>query len=634
MSDTVPSPGIVLDRLRRVRHLSRDLPLEPDLGTATYGPPQPATASFPNAAPATESFFLGLDESPDPGLDTTPHERRTAPSQTMPASRMVGPYQVQTVLGRGGMGIVFKAHDTRLNRTVALKMLLGGAATDERIARRFTTEAQALARLDHPNVVPVYDVNDWDGLPYFVMKHVQGGTLAHAAERLRADPKAAVKVFVKVCKAVGYLHSQQVSHRDLKPLNILLTDGDEPLVADFGLAKLHDSDPGLTVTNCLLGTRYYMAPEQTRGSQASLTSSCDIWSLGVILYELLSGKLPFEAENFDELFERIRDEVPADLVLADGTVDLQLNAVVQRALAKDPAERYPTATALGEDLERWLAGQTVEAPIPPPPTAPRRKRTGWYAAIAVAMLAGGILAAVIFSSSPERAVVLIGETGNPLVTVDPIAESKPQTGLDARNRYTLQAKDAGFLDLGSYRYPGGMRIEATVQQLECLGHYSYAGVYFRGAMDQTGPKGQRLICATVRVDTIENEIVDDKFSLKTGFGSLDVGRWDPNEKTPWSPKQIGGLVSLSRSRMKPNITAPLQKLRIDLKPDGSIVSAVNDNPIAPATFEALNKNYDLATWHDKLPSPPPVSRFGDHVGLTVESCKAAFWNVSVRPLQP
>src|SRR5437660_8744675 len=177
------------------------------------------------------------------------------------------------------------------------------------------------------------------------MKYVSGGTLAESAARLRLDLRAAVRIMAKVARAVGYLHEQNISHRDLKPANILLGEGDQPLVADFGLAKFHDADSVMTVTGCVLGTRYYMAPEQTRGQTANLSPACDTWSVGVILYELLSGKLPFDSDDFEDLFTKIREKDPATLTTAAGEPLPELDAIVRQCLAKDPAQRYPSATA-------------------------------------------------------------------------------------------------------------------------------------------------------------------------------------------------------------------------------------------------------------------------------------------------
>ena len=161
----------------------------------------------------------------------------------------------------------------------------------------------------------------------------------------------------KVARAVGYLHEQGITHRDLKPANILLGDGDEPLVADFGLAKFHDLDSDMTVTGCLLGTRNYMAPEQTRGHTANLSPACDTWSVGVILYELLSGKLPFDGDDHESLFEKIRESDPPALTSTAGEPLPELDAVIRRSLAKNSAERYPSADGPRRGLRRWLNGE-------------------------------------------------------------------------------------------------------------------------------------------------------------------------------------------------------------------------------------------------------------------------------------
>jgi hypothetical protein len=613
MSDSSFSHGSVLDRVQRLQQLSRGLPLEPRAGLTTL--------SQPNHA---------LFESPDAGALTTPLEQSAAAPAKAP--RVVGNYTIESILGKGGMGWVFKAHDNRLNRTVALKMLLGSPALDERIAQRFAVESQALARLEHPNIVPVYEASEWEGVPYFAMKYVRGGTLAENAERLRGDLHSAVRVMAKVAHAVGYLHGQSVSHRDLKPANILLGEEDEPLVADFGLAKFHDADSDMTVTGCLLGTRYYMSPEQTRGETANLSPACDTWSVGVILYELIRGKLPFDSEDYDSLFQKIRESDPPPLTTATGEPLPELDAVIRHCLAKDPTKRYPSATALAEDLERWLAGEKVQAP------APQQHRGRRWAIIGLAACAvAAVLIAAMWKPAtgdpPNNSQVLIGKAGMP-VNGDPIAETHPVEALGPRDVYTLASDDVALVDLGEHSFANGTVIEANVQQLSCGdATFSFAGVYCCGKLFAS-PNGRILHAVAVRLDTVETGRLPPANPLRPGYGSVDVGRWNPSEANPWNLKPHGSQLAIGRDRLVGDAAGSLYALRIEISPDQTVASFVNNAPLQVLTPVARNACFESATSHDRQLPVPAEARFGQGVGLVVQSCRAAFWNITVRPLSP
>ena len=205
-------------------------------------------------------------------------------------------YELQEELGRGGMGVVWKARQTDLSRVVALKMILSGRFATATEVQRFQTEAAAAAGLDHPNIVPIYEVGQHQGQHYFSMKWIEGTSLAQHLPRLTADPRAAARLVATVARAVHHAHQRGIIHRDLKPANILLDAAGEPLVTDFGLARRTDGDGGLTQTGVIVGTPSYMAPEQA-AAKKNITTAVDVWSLGAILYEGLTGRPPFQAET-------------------------------------------------------------------------------------------------------------------------------------------------------------------------------------------------------------------------------------------------------------------------------------------------------------------------------------------------
>jgi ABC-type amino acid transport substrate-binding protein/tRNA A-37 threonylcarbamoyl transferase component Bud32 len=276
-----------------------------------------------------------------------------------------GSYELLEELDRGGMGVVYKARHTGLQRLVALKLILKGRLASPAEKRRFHTEARAVARLDHPNIVPIYDVGEHDGQPYFSMKLVEGGSLKDYLARGRGDLAAGVRLLVLVARAVQHAHEHSILHRDLKPGNILLDSQERPHVADFGLAKVVAGAEGtaesLTQSGTVLGTPGYMAPEQAAGLKQP-TPAVDVYSLGAILYELLTGQPPFRGANLLETLELTRSREPDRPRSLNPAVPRDLEVICLRCLDKDPACRYPTPAALADDLERWLHAEPVRPP--------------------------------------------------------------------------------------------------------------------------------------------------------------------------------------------------------------------------------------------------------------------------------
>ncbi len=311
----------------------------------------------------------------DPTLTSPPDARPTMPAPdpeaTVPAAPSAGAadrpppvvpgYEIEGELGRGGMGVVYKARQVGLNRPVALKMILHGEHASRETLARFRDEAQAVAALQHPHVVQVHEVGTHDGLPYFSLEYVDGGSLDRRLATGPLSPREAAELMQTVARAVHAVHQKGIVHRDLKPANILLTADGTPKVADFGLAKSLADDRGRTVTGAVMGTPSYMAPEQAGGRRREIGPAADVYALGAILYELLTGRPPFLGDTpLDTLLMLVSEEVvpPRE---RNPKLPRALEAVCLKCLRKEPAERYASAGALADDLGRFLAGDPVTA---------------------------------------------------------------------------------------------------------------------------------------------------------------------------------------------------------------------------------------------------------------------------------
>ncbi|MFO0841548.1 MAG: protein kinase [Gemmataceae bacterium] len=271
-------------------------------------------------------------------------------------------YQVLGELGSGGMGLVYKAWHQPLRRLVALKVIRAGGRPSAAQLARFRTEAEAVARLSHPNIVQIYEVGEQDGLPYLALEYVEGGSLRRGPDAAPLPAREAASLVEAVARAVGYAHGRGVVHRDLKPANVLLAADGKPKVSDFGLAKLlTEGEAGPTRTGELLGTPSYMAPEQASGRHKEVGPATDVYAAGAILYELLTGRPPFLAETeLDTLLQVANEEVVRPSRLRPG-VPRDLETVCLKCLQKEPARRYASAEALADDLRRYLEGRPVKA---------------------------------------------------------------------------------------------------------------------------------------------------------------------------------------------------------------------------------------------------------------------------------
>jgi len=307
---------------------------------------------------ADASVAGGADPGPDDGVSLSRDKKRSDRAKTFAD---FGDYELLEVIGRGGQGVVYRARQKSLNRTVALKVIgLGHWATDAHL-KRFRREAEAAASLDHSGIVPIYEVGERDGSCYFSMKLVEGGQLDEVAKHEPMSIRRAVELIAKVARTVQYAHEHSILHRDIKPGNILLDAKGEPHLTDFGLARLVETESTVTRTLEVLGTPSYMAPEQAVGNNAGISSVTDVYGLGAVFYQLLTGQPPFAGGTTYETIKLLLDTEPRQPRLLNPKIDRDLSTICLKCLEKDSKRRYSSALALAEDLERWLKHEPIVA---------------------------------------------------------------------------------------------------------------------------------------------------------------------------------------------------------------------------------------------------------------------------------
>jgi serine/threonine-protein kinase len=345
--------ALALDELLREQRQGRPI----DFGDVTRR--HPDLADELKQLLAVGQFVAGFARPNGGPQSTADQPNATSPVPAVPLPRRFGGYELVEELGRGAMGVVYKAYDRELQRFVALKMILRGPHASAADLGRFRGEAQAAAGLAHPNIVPVFQVGEHDGQAFFSMKYVPGRTLANRTANGPLPPRRAAEYLAAIARAVEHAHRHGILHRDLKPSNILIDADDRPQVTDFGLAKKVEGGASLTGTGNLVGTPSYMAPEQTEGKPA--TAATDVYSLGAVLYEMLTGRPPFLAASVVQTLLLVRSEEPVRPRLLNPQIDPDLELICRKCLEKRPEHRYASAADLAKDLEAYLAGEPVSA---------------------------------------------------------------------------------------------------------------------------------------------------------------------------------------------------------------------------------------------------------------------------------
>jgi WD40 repeat protein/serine/threonine protein kinase len=386
-------------------------------------------SQHPDLADSLRAFFADHDRMKQAAVPLPPTEAPTlapseVPTNAAPCATVpyFGDYESLQEIARGGMGVVYKARQVSLNRMVALKMILSAQLASPQDVQRFHAEAEAAANLDHPNIVPIYEVGEHEGQHYFSMKLIEGGSLAEA---LRSEPRSsgsgvpnrsltvaapqeAVRLLATVARAVHYAHQRGILHRDLKPANILLDAKGEPHITDFGLAKRVEGGATLTQSGAIVGTPSYMAPEQAR-AEKGLSTAVDTYSLGAILYELLTGQPPFRAETPLDTILQVLEREPSHPRALNASADRDVATIALKCLEKDPQRRYRSADALADDMDNWLSGK----PILARPSSFRERTLKWgrrRPALAALLLVSAasllvllVMAAFLWQNAEKRA---------------------------------------------------------------------------------------------------------------------------------------------------------------------------------------------------------------------------------------
>jgi Protein kinase domain len=460
-----------LSALERELRQSDETAARPESGPPTT--PEPRTAPTPSTIAEAPTIALGTPptgpipaDAPSPVHEETtvppgnpprsPHDQPTAavfgqdPSATPGAPeptriRYFGDYEILRELARGGMGVVFQARQVSLNRVVALKMILAGQLANEADVKRFYTEAEAAGSLDHPGIVPIFEVGKHEGQHFFSMGFVEGQSLS---QRLADGPlpsREAAALMVKVAEAIEYAHRHGVIHRDLKPANILLDKNGNPRVTDFGLAKKVEGDSGLTGSGQIMGTPSYMPPEQAAGARGDVGPAADVYALGATLYALVTGRPPFQAATaMDTVIQVISDE-PVPPRRLNPSISRDLETICLKCLEKEPARRYASAAALAEELARFLAGEPILArPIGGPERLWR-----WCRRRPVVAGLGSAVAALILFLTVAGPLVAVSQSRLRSVAEDRAIEARTaqnlaQSSQKAEAARRLEAEQAGY----------------------------------------------------------------------------------------------------------------------------------------------------------------------------------------------
>lgn len=472
-----------------------------------------ATLSRRAGTPICPACVLGAAEI---ALDAFDEPEAANPALSSALPRQFGDYELLAEIGHGGMGLVFKARQRKLDRIVALKVLLTGRFSDEHARRRFRLEAETAGRLQHPNIVAIHDIGEEEGHPYLTMEYVEGANLAELCADGPLPAKTAARYLRDIARAIHAAHVAGILHRDLKPSNVLIGADDRPRVTDFGLARRAGAVEGaLTLTGQMLGSPHYVAPEQAAGKQALISAATDIYGLGAVLYHLITGHAPFEAATTAEAVRLVLDTEPRSPRAWNPAVPRDLVTICLKCLRKEPAQRYASAEEVADECARFLADQPIRArPVSAAETVWRwcRRRpgttalAGTAAVLLLALAIGGPLAAVRLARATARAETeaATSQAVSEFLQEDLLAQASPtnQPDRDLKLRSVLD-RAAKKID---GRFPRQPLVEARIRHTlgstySALGEYAAAHPHAVRALELTRAQfgdgsAEALIAAT------------------------------------------------------------------------------------------------------------------------------------------
>jgi tRNA A-37 threonylcarbamoyl transferase component Bud32 len=579
-----------------------------------------------------------------------------------------GKYHLLHRINAGAMGVVYKAHDLTLGRIVALKMMRAGSLASPRQLQRFKIEARAMARLDHPHIVPIYEDGEHQGQSFFTMKFMSGGSLAEHLPRFSADLRRAVEALIQVARAIAYLHERRLLHRDLKPSNILLDEHDVAHVSDFGLAKFLDAELEFSQTGEVVGSLPYISPEQAIGQPDRFSPATDLWSLGVILYELLTGQRPFRGQTREELLRQIAAARPRPPRKLRPQLPQALEQICLKCLEKDPSERYPSACLLAEHLEAWLQGKPVRVPrqglLSKTRATVRRRPFLVFSPVLVGLVCFALYGAIsaFLPKGNEEPGASTG-TGTPQEWKEPADEAalaELQRELRERRSVTLipatgrprwwkwqvnpvvpgRNRDQPFFfrTLGSTlmellpSVPGRyFRVSAEVQHVLDAG--AEVGIYFGHSKRQT-PHGVQHSFYKLSVNDLRDVTKEKEFAeLKGNQMSLQVtlGYELENQGLKMQNRAAGmDLIYRAAGRVKP---MPWRSIGVEVRSTGVRIFWNDTKPLKPLAWVDLKKKVERSIAANPVPDPgrPPFEpNLG--LGLYLFNAAAAFKNVKVELL--
>jgi tRNA A-37 threonylcarbamoyl transferase component Bud32 len=591
-----------------------------------------------------------LDITPQPRNSTLTCEQGAPPPRELPA---IPGYEVLGELGHGGMGVVYKVRNVGIGRVEALKMMV---SPKPHMIERFRQEIRAIAQFEHQRVVRIYAAGPADGQPYFTMEYIGRGSLSAHLGRFKAHPSAAVGLLAKVAQAVHFLHTMNIIHRDLKPGNILLGDQDEPLVSDFGLATFFEremekaapepsgADSQLTRTGAIVGTTSYMSPEQAGGRTRELTAATDVWALGVILYELVTGRRPFVANGEAAVRDAILHSEPVSPRALQPKIDKDLEAICLKCLQKEPLVRYPSAAALAGDLERWLRGEPILARRQPLARRLlhrcRRHPAATIVCVCLLLLAGAAVSAR-FYLDPDRPlrdlenqlangnrVVLIDKQGQPVWKRWRL-NNGANCSLNAEGFFTVHSDNLALLDLIRDPKNSSFRFQAQIRH-ERSDRLGEVGLFFLAAKSETT---NGIVLSFFQLSF--NDIFDSTQDLK--FLPIKPNPMPKGNPVQFRPR-LAGAIDSRLGGFSPRLLQPVEfkgghwhTLWVEVV-QSDIQGYWDGILVGTASLETISKGVADDLTRLRINFEPPDFRANSPMGILVGRGTASFKEVFLEPL--